>query len=167
MGREGGNDSDKRRVSSPQVFFFFFSLHYCTLLQKIIINILPYKSRGLGQAKPGPSRIWRLWLGLGFEKAKAGWGQAKAGAFRPSRARQITSLSRSEPLTEDLLDTYPGCEYPVFDQVRTTDRRLAEHPSRLWVALQCFSKWEPLTGDDLNTHSGCESFFSFSADQNR
>ena len=85
MGREGGNDSDKRRVSSPQVFFF--SLLYCTLLQKIIINILPYKSRGLGQAKPGPSRIWWLWLGLGFEKAKAGSGQAKAGAFRPSQSR--------------------------------------------------------------------------------
>ena len=95
MGREGGNDSDKRRVSSPQVFFFFLiKLLYIFAKKKIIIiiiNILPYKSRGLGQAKPGPSRIWRLWLGLGFEKAKAGSGQAKAGAFRPSRARQITN----------------------------------------------------------------------------
>ena len=44
-----------------------------------------YKSRGLGQAKPGPSRDWRLWLGLRFEKAKA-------GAFRPSQARQITRV---------------------------------------------------------------------------
>jgi len=47
---------------------------------------ITYKSRGLGQAKPGPSRGWRLWPGLGFEQAKAASGQAKAGAFRPSRA---------------------------------------------------------------------------------
>ena len=33
-----------------------------------------------------PSRVWQLWLGLGFEKAKASSGQAKATAFRPSRA---------------------------------------------------------------------------------
>ncbi|KAF8815029.1 hypothetical protein BYT27DRAFT_7080853 [Phlegmacium glaucopus] len=37
------------------------------------------KSRGLGRAKPGPSRLWGLWLGS--------WpSQAKAVAFGPSRA---------------------------------------------------------------------------------
>ena len=41
--------------------------------------IFTYKSHGLGQAKPEPSREWRLWPGLRFE-------EAKAGAFRPSRA---------------------------------------------------------------------------------
>src|SRR6266849_6499603 len=47
---------------------------------------LSYKSRGPGQAKPEPSRGWWLWPGLGFQKAKAVPGQAKAPAFRPSRA---------------------------------------------------------------------------------
>ena len=47
--------------------------------------------RGLGRAKPGPSRLWWLWLGLDIEEAKAASGQAKAGAFGPSRARQITN----------------------------------------------------------------------------
>ena len=50
------------------------------------IIILPYKSRGLGQAEPEPSREWRLWPGLKFHKAKAASSQAKAAAFRPSRA---------------------------------------------------------------------------------
>ena len=50
------------------------------------IIILPYKSRGLGQAEPEPSREWRLWPGLKFHKAKATSSQAKAAAFRPSRA---------------------------------------------------------------------------------
>jgi hypothetical protein len=49
--------------------------------------IFTYKSRGLGQAKLEPSREWWLWPGLRFEEAKAASGQAKAGAFRPSRAR--------------------------------------------------------------------------------
>src|SRR5713101_3467250 len=48
---------------------------------------LSYKSRGPGQAKPEPSCGWWLWPGLGFQKAKAVPGQAKAPAFRPSRAR--------------------------------------------------------------------------------
>ena len=48
------------------------------------------KSRGLGQAGPGPSCEWWLWLGPDIKKAKATSGWAKAGAFRPSRARQIT-----------------------------------------------------------------------------
>src|SRR6266849_6309799 len=47
---------------------------------------LSYKSRSPGQAKPEPSRGWWLWPGLGFQKAKAIPGQAKAPAFRPSRA---------------------------------------------------------------------------------
>jgi hypothetical protein len=47
---------------------FFITIYYCV-----------YKSHGLGQAKPEPSRVRRLWLGLEFEKAKAGSGQAKAG----------------------------------------------------------------------------------------
>ncbi|KAH9008880.1 hypothetical protein EDB84DRAFT_1681860 [Lactarius hengduanensis] len=42
--------------------------------------------RGLSQAKPEPSPKWGLWLGLAFSKAGAALGQAKAGAFRPSRA---------------------------------------------------------------------------------
>jgi hypothetical protein len=41
---------------------------------------------GLGRARPGPSQGSRLWPGLGFEKAEAASGQAKAGALRPSRA---------------------------------------------------------------------------------
>jgi len=44
------------------------------------------KSPGLGQAKPWPSRSRDRGLGLGFWKAEAPSGQAKAGAFRPSRA---------------------------------------------------------------------------------
>ena len=51
-----------------------------------IYNYYKFKSRGLGQAKPEPSREWRLWPGLRFDKAEAGLGQAKAAAFRPSRA---------------------------------------------------------------------------------
>ena len=51
------------------------------------LNIFTYKSQGLGQAKPGPSCGQWLWPGLGFEKAKAASGQAKAGALRPSQAR--------------------------------------------------------------------------------
>jgi hypothetical protein len=81
----------RQGLETPLVFFY---IHIVTLLYAKNYNIYistPYKSRGLGQAKPGPSRVWRLWLGLGFEKAKAGSGQAKARAFRPSRARQITS----------------------------------------------------------------------------
>jgi hypothetical protein len=46
----------------------------------VYINITFYKQ------KPGPSQLSRLWPGLGFEKAEAASGQAKAGAFRPSRA---------------------------------------------------------------------------------
>jgi hypothetical protein len=64
-----------RSVKVLCIFILFFFTIYCV-----------YKSRGLGQAKPEPSRVRRLWLGLEFEKAKAGSGQAKAGAFRPSRA---------------------------------------------------------------------------------
>ena len=81
--RRQGQGLDMRHVSSPRFVFFFI---YCTSNKYIT-----YKSCGLGQAKPGPSCDWRLWLGLRFEKAKAGSGQAKAGAFRPSRARQITT----------------------------------------------------------------------------
>ena len=40
----------------------------------------------------GPSREWWLWLGPALKKAKAGSGQAKATAFGPSQARQITSF---------------------------------------------------------------------------
>src|SRR5712691_10254156 len=47
---------------------------------------LSYKSHGPGQAKLEPSRGWWLWPSLGFQKAKAVPGQAKAPAFRPSRA---------------------------------------------------------------------------------
>ena len=52
--------------------------------------ILDAKSCGLGQAKLEPNCGWQLWPGLGFEKAKAPLGQAKARAFRPSQAE--TSL---------------------------------------------------------------------------
>ena len=45
------------------------------------------KSRGLGQARPKPSCEWWLWLGPGFQQAKAASSQAKAGAFGPSGAR--------------------------------------------------------------------------------
>ncbi|KAF8801391.1 hypothetical protein BYT27DRAFT_7115092, partial [Phlegmacium glaucopus] len=53
---------------------------------------LSAKSRGLGQAKPEPSRLWGLWLGPGFEKARAAQSQAKAVAFGPSRARTSLGL---------------------------------------------------------------------------
>ena len=36
--------------------------------------------------RPKPSHHWRLWPGLTFSKAGAASGQAKAVAFRPSRA---------------------------------------------------------------------------------
>src|SRR5258708_10635745 len=52
------------------------------------------KSRGPGGAKPGPSPERRLWPGLGFLKAKAASSQAKAAAFRPSRAGR--TLLRSD-----------------------------------------------------------------------
>jgi len=45
-----------------------------------------YKSRGLGRAKPWPSRSHDPRLGLEFQKAGAALGRAKAAAFRPSRA---------------------------------------------------------------------------------
>ena len=51
-----------------------------------MLLLFTYRSRGLGQAKPEPSREWRLWPGLRFDKAKAASSQAKAGASRPSRA---------------------------------------------------------------------------------
>jgi hypothetical protein len=61
-----------------------------------------YKSRGPGWARPGPSQGSRLWPGLGFEKAKAASGQAKAGALRPSRAG--TALLDADPLKPPNLD---------------------------------------------------------------
>jgi hypothetical protein len=51
------------------------------------LNVLLYKSRGLGQAKPKPGHDFWLWPGLEFSEAKAISGQAKAPAFRPSRAQ--------------------------------------------------------------------------------
>ena len=45
-----------------------------------------------------PSQQWRLWHGLSFDKAKAASSQAKARAFRPSRAMHSptsTSTSRA------------------------------------------------------------------------
>ena len=41
-------------------------------------------SRGSGQAKPKPSRHWRLWPGPKILKAEAAESQAKAVAFRPN-----------------------------------------------------------------------------------
>jgi hypothetical protein len=55
--------------------------------------------RGSGQAKPKPSRHWRLWPGLKILKAKAVESRAKAAAFRPSRAG--TSLAPN-------LKNFPG-----------------------------------------------------------
>jgi len=57
-----------------------------------------YKSHGLSRAKPEPSPGWRLWLGLGFEKAKA-------GAFRPSWAG--TSLSTEACNSSCILLEFP------------------------------------------------------------
>jgi hypothetical protein len=37
-----------------------------------------------------------MWLGPDFEKAKAASGRAKAGAFGPSRARQITKRGKEK-----------------------------------------------------------------------
>jgi hypothetical protein len=68
-----------RRTRTASVVFSYANLVY-------IQNIYTHKSPGLGQAKPEPSRERRLWPGLRFSKAKAASSQAKAGAFRPSRA---------------------------------------------------------------------------------
>ena len=62
------------------------------------IIILPYKSRGLGQAEPEPSREGRLWPGLKFHKAKAASSQAKAAAFRPSRAVHSPNCTQHLPM---------------------------------------------------------------------
>ena len=69
--------------SSSSFFVVFTNIKYFT-----------YKSRGLGQAKPEPSREWRLRPGLRFDEAKAGSSQAKAMAFRPSRAVHSTTGKR-------------------------------------------------------------------------
>jgi hypothetical protein len=68
--------------------------------------IFTYKSRGLGQAKPEPSREWRLWPGLRFEETKAASGQAKAGAFRPSWAGTALMVGFSINTVRDELETY-------------------------------------------------------------
>jgi len=52
-------------------------------------------SRGSGQAKPKPSRHWRLWPGLKILKAEAAESQAKAVAFRPSWAGTSLPVHRS------------------------------------------------------------------------
>jgi hypothetical protein len=67
------------RFASPVVF----SVLIC-IIDKFDENVCQ-KPR-LGQAGPGPSHEWRLWLGPALEKAKAGSGQAKATAFGPSWA---------------------------------------------------------------------------------
>jgi hypothetical protein len=56
------------------------------LVNRNQIEWLVPESPGLGQSQAGPSRGRRLWPGLEFLKTKAAPGQAKAGAFRPSRA---------------------------------------------------------------------------------
>ena len=61
-------------------------------LLKLLVLIHIPKSLGLGQARPRPSHVWWLWPGLVFEEAKATSGQAKAGAFRPSRARTALAV---------------------------------------------------------------------------
>ena len=53
---------------------------------RLPIPTVYYKSRGLGRAKPWPSRSRDPRLGLEFQKAGAALGWAKAAAFRPSRA---------------------------------------------------------------------------------
>ena len=56
----------------------------------------PWPRPSQARAKPEPSQVSWLWPGLGFEKAKATWGQAKARAFRPSGAgTALTTLPSS------------------------------------------------------------------------
>ena len=50
-------------------------------------------SPGLGQSQAKPSQHFGFWPGLGYYKAQAASSQAKAGAFRPSRSRHITTHS--------------------------------------------------------------------------
>jgi len=50
------------------------------------------KSRGLGQSQARPSPTFGFWPSSEICEAKARWSQAKAGAFRPSRSRQITTV---------------------------------------------------------------------------
>ena len=108
-GEYDGKGLRCRCVFRPWYFFYFiFTLgimltcYYCQIFacrllfctKLYIYNYKkknPFKSRGLGQAKPEPSRERQLWLGLRFDKAGAGSSQAKAAAFRPSRAVQSTS----------------------------------------------------------------------------
>jgi hypothetical protein len=70
------------------------------------------KSRGLGQAGPGPSREWRLWLGLALEKAKAASGQAKAAAFGPSRAGTSLIVKTFDSYIDD------GSDHTMLDANR-------------------------------------------------
>ena len=48
-----------------------------------------------------PSHLSWLWLGRDIEKARPAQSQAKAGAFGPSRARQITNRV-SNPRTTNM-----------------------------------------------------------------
>ena len=66
----------------------------------VTVRDVTYKSRGLGQAKPGPSRGWRLWPGLCIQEAKAASSQAKAAAFRPSRAGTALKAEQGEGNSE-------------------------------------------------------------------
>jgi hypothetical protein len=79
-----------------------------------------YKSRGLGRAKPGPSRDSRLWPGPGFEKAEAASGQAKAGAVRPSRAGTALSVRKPRQRGEEEGEMLMGpilCLSPTISKV--------------------------------------------------
>jgi hypothetical protein len=78
------------------------------LARTLHLSSFAYKSRGLGQAKPWPSRSRDLWLGLRFQKAGAPSGQAKAAAFRPSRAG--TPLHGSSPFRSFTVSTTMGPE---------------------------------------------------------
>jgi len=70
--------------SNCVIIYIYFKKRYSR------VPIVCAKSQGLGRARPKPSHDLRLWLSPGFQQAKAASGQAKAGAFGPSRARQIT-----------------------------------------------------------------------------
>ena len=61
------------------------------------------------RAKPELGFDQWLWPGLGFGKAKAGSGQAKAGASRPSRAG--TSLLTSFLGHDELHGQYKPCQF--------------------------------------------------------
>jgi hypothetical protein len=72
-------------LSFPRHSSTFSAAATTVCLESCRVRVLS-ESRGLGQAKPEPSRQWGLWPGPHFHQAGAPSSRAKAGALGPSRA---------------------------------------------------------------------------------